>query len=104
MSHDDLVDLDKLADFENKIYAMAKEEFGTDDCLTQKVSVICVDRSRNQPLHYFQVPYSHKAKTEEEKDIILDRLLSNLSIATEAMENYLKIKRFNASFNEKAKK
>ena len=96
MQHDDLVDLNKLAEFENKIYQMAVEEFGVNDCQMNKVSVICVDRSRNRPLHYFQVPYDHKANTEEEKDLVLDRLLTNLSIATEAMESYLKIKRLDA--------
>ena len=94
MSLDDLVDQNKLSEFHDKVYAMARKEFGTDDeGKINKVSVILVDRSRYWPMHYFPVPYDHKAKTEEDKELILDRLLTNMKIATEALDIHLKCMR-----------
>lgn len=102
MSLDDLVDVEKLRDFEEKVYRMAREEFGTDDeGKVNKVQVFCLDRSRYWPQHWFPVPYDHKAKTVEEKERILSCLLTNLSMATEAMDTHLKLMGFDRRLEEK---
>ena len=94
MSLDILVDLEKLAAFEEKVYKMARQEFGTcDEGKINKVAVKLIDRSRYWPMHYFPIPYDHKAKTVEEKDRILELLLTNLSMATDAVDTHLKIMR-----------
>lgn len=92
---DDLVDLEKLRAFQDKIYKMARQEFGTDDeGKINKVSIICVDRSRYWPMHWFPVPYDHKAKTEEDLETILRALLTNVSIAADEMRIHLDIERY----------
>jgi hypothetical protein len=92
MSLDILVDQDKLAAFADKVYEMARKEFGTcDEGKINKVSVMLVDRSRCWPMHYFPVPYDHKAKTAEEKERILDHLLTNAKIATDELHTHMKI-------------
>lgn len=105
MSLNDLVDVEKLRDFEEKVYRMAREEFGTDDeGKTNKVQVFCLDRSRYWPQHWFPVPYDHKAKTVEEKERILSALLTNLSMATEAMDIHLRLMRDERRLEEKRAK
>lgn len=102
MSLDILVDVEKLRDFEEKVYRMAREEFGTDDeGKSNKVQVFCLDRSRHWAMHWFPVPYDHKAKTVEEKERILNNLLVNLSMATEAVDTHLKLMRLDRDFEEK---
>lgn len=102
MSLDDLINVEKLRDFEEKIYRMAREEFGTDDeGKTNKVQVHCLDRTRHLPQHWFPIPYDHKAKTVEEKERIMNNLLVNLSMATEAVDIHLKLMRLDRDFEEK---
>ena len=91
---DDLVDQNKLAAFQDKVYKMAREEFGTDDeGKTNKVNVTCLDRTRFRGVQYFPVPYDHKAKTAEDREEILSKLLINLDIATTEMKIYIDLDR-----------
>lgn len=97
----DLVDPKKLAEFANKVDKMALEEFGLDDCGGYRVTVRVLDRSRHWPMHWFPVPYEHKTESIEELDKCLDRYLTNLSIATEEMDKYLKTRAYEVRRIEK---
>ena len=44
-----------------------------------------IDRTKYWPMHFTQVGYSHKAKTDEDWQRIMDANLINLSIALEDM-------------------
>ena len=91
---DDLVDQKKLAAFQDKVYKMAREEFGTDDeGKINKVQITCLDRTRFRGVQYFPVPYDHKAETAEEREEILSKLLINLGIATSEVKIYIDLER-----------
>ena len=52
-----------------------------------------IDRTKFEPMHYFPVPYEHKMQDIHEQNGRLDTLLSNVSLATEALNTTLKIMR-----------
>lgn len=56
-----------------------------------------IDRTRYEPMHFFTVPYEHKAKTDEEREDILDRHLTNLRMSADRVDNLLKIRRLGRS-------
>lgn len=94
MSLNDLVDLEELGKFGDELYQLARKKFGTDDeGKTSKVQVILLDRTRYQPMHYFPIAYDHKVTTEEELEKIQRDLMTNLSMACDAVRCFLDIRR-----------
>lgn len=100
------VDPKELAEFWEKVYQMAREQFGTDDeGKTSKVKVILIDRSRYEPFHYFPIPYSDPARvtTEVEYDKITETLLTNLKMATDALNTHISCKKYHKFTGDKKK-
>jgi hypothetical protein len=88
---------EQLARFEAKVSAMIRREFGVDADGDPPVQLILVDRTVCESMHYWAVPYKHKAKTQEEKDEIEKTLIVNLKVAADALNNYWKIKQHERS-------
>ena len=102
MSLDDLVDVEKLRAFEDKVYKMARKEFGTDDeGKINKVQVHLVDRTRYRPEHWFPIAYDHKAKTEAAREELLRNLLINLGLSTDAVKLHLDLERMSKREEQK---
>ena len=80
-TEDEKVDENKLRDFQDKVYQMAREEFGTDDeGKSNNVTVFCLDRTRYWPMHWFPVPYDFDPLPPEEEERVLEARLTNLRI------------------------
>lgn len=94
MNMNDFVDQKKLNEFITKVGKMATEEFGYDDCGGNKIEIEVIDRSRYWRSRWFPVPYEHKASSTEELEKCFDRYITNLSIATEEMDKFLKSRRY----------
>lgn len=90
----------KLEAFENKVYKLAKEMFETDDDGDLPVSWMIIDRSRYEPVHFFALPYWHKARTEEERDHILDLCATNVEIASKKLENLFRRRKMDREHRE----
>jgi len=87
----DKVDQAKLGKFADQLKKQLRKEFGTDEeGKTSNVQFLLIDRTRCWPHHYFTIPYDHKTQSRKELDEILDYLLANLKIATEAVSSHLK--------------
>jgi len=94
-TEDEKVDENKLRAFQDKVYQMAREEFGTDDeGKSNNVTVFCLDRTRYWPMHWFPVPYDFDPLPPEEEERVLEARLTNLSLATEEITRHLKMREF----------
>lgn len=88
-----LKDVDKLV----------KTTFGVDADGDPPVDVYCVDRTRYEPWHWFNVPYEHKAKTDAQMDEIEDAVLINLRMAMDAFDRFHTTKEFRRRQKKKSK-
>jgi hypothetical protein len=84
---------DKLVRFDTVIRNAAIEIFGVDvdgDC---PVSISITDRTKYERTHWFKVPHEHKCKTSEEKEHLLDVVLTNLAMASETVKRIMDCRR-----------
>lgn len=100
----DKLDQNKVSEFWTRIYKMADKELGTDDEGDSLVQITVVDRTRCEPLHFMPVPYEHEAKSDEELDRILELRVSNLKVATEALQRDLQKRRYRRERQKDEKK
>jgi predicted Co/Zn/Cd cation transporter (cation efflux family) len=75
--------------FVESVAEKACQKFGVDQDGDCPVNMTFVDRTKFESLQYVPVPYSHKAKTEEEWDEILRAVSLNLTMATHDMDRTL---------------
>ena len=83
----------KVVAFGNRIHDLACRTFGVDEDGDCAVSVNVVDRTRYEGLHWFPVPYEHKAATPDEVAAVEVALLDNLAQAVEAVNRYRGLQR-----------
>ena len=96
----------ELTEFWDMVHQMARERFGTcDEGKINKVKVILLDRSRYEAFHYFPIPYSDPARvtTEAEYDKITETLLTNLKMATDALNTHISCKKYHKFTGDKKK-
>ena len=60
-----------------------EERFGRDEDGDLRVEVMITDRSRQLPLHWFNIPYPWKIETHEERVRALSLAFANVGIAKE---------------------
>ena len=99
-----LVNQKKFWEFQAEVQALALERFGVNDPTDPDempcVQVHLVDRSRNWPMHYSALPYTHRLKVNNRYQDLIDdpkkaelfqlmfrRANSNLAIARRDMDS-----------------
>lgn len=86
-------DLDKWQD---ELDILASKKFGRDQDSDCPVKVYLVDRTKYDSVHWWLVPYHHKAKTEKQLEEIEDALLTNLDTAMKALQVFRDIEKHKA--------
>lgn len=94
MRDDDLLDPEKVSKFWDKIYKMADKEFGLDCDSDSRVQIIVVDRSRRYGIQFRQIAYEHKASSLKELEEIMDSTMSNLKLAMENFQSFLRSREY----------
>lgn len=85
--------------FHEKVNALAKREFGTDDCGECPVEVRVTDRTRYSSNRFMDVPYTHGPKWDGPEILLsdvlqhMDILNVNVSIAHNATSNFMTMMR-----------
>lgn len=85
--------LDGFDEWIEKISEEAKVKFGIDadgDC---PVDILFIDRTKYEPIHWWLVPYEHKAKTTEELDEVETAVANNLETALSKYQRFLMLKK-----------
>ncbi len=85
--------LEGFDEFVCDVIEKAKQQFGIDQDGDCPVNIHFTDRTKFEPLHHFDVPYEHKARTQEDMQEIEDALMSNLSMAMERYRHFLMLKK-----------
>lgn len=83
-------DIDKL---HRIINAIIEAKYGPDPDGDTPIDFRLIDRTNFRPMHYFNVPYEHNAKTEEQTEELLDLLLRNVSIANDALSTHISVRK-----------
>jgi hypothetical protein len=90
----DYLDRDALDSFYDKVREMASTDLGADCDGGVPIDIQIVDRSRYERSHYLHVPYSDKLATKEEAEDLLSCLMTNLSIASEALTQWQRMRKY----------
>jgi regulator of replication initiation timing len=88
------LDRQQIDTFNCQVQDMAASHFGVDCDGDLPVDIRIIDRTRYERSHYLHVPYKDSADTSEEHEAVLDALMTNLSISTEDINRWHRIRRF----------
>lgn len=84
VAEDDIEKLGKI------ILRILEEKYERDCDGSIPVEFDLVDRTRFERMHYFKIPYEHKAKTNDERMRILSLLNSNVHNAARALDQHVR--------------
>jgi hypothetical protein len=90
----DYLDRDALDSFYDNVREMAVNDFGSDTDGDVPIDIQIVDRTRYERNEYLYVPYEDKVNTQEGREVILEALMANLSIASEALTKWQRMRKF----------
>lgn len=79
-------------DFLKAVFLLRKKMLPVNSDGDEIVEIDFVDRRKFERSHYFPIPYQHKASTPEELNDIERDLLTNLSIAHDAVQIFVRCK------------
>jgi len=99
MTITDLLSEDLKAEYLKKCLELAEQMFGRDSDGMLPISLELLDTTRNECLHYEQIPHFYRCQTTQEKEERLQLLLQNVRIATEKLDKEIRIK--NIAFRHK---
>lgn len=83
-----------LDTFDCKVRELAANTFDMDSDGDIPVDIRVIDRTRYERCHYFYIPYEGNADNPAEHESVLDSLMSNLAISTEAINRWHRVRRF----------
>ena len=76
------------------IHTIIRAKYDSDQDGDYPINYNLIDRTKYEPHYYREVPYSHEVKNEEENRFRLECLMDNLQIATERLNSFLKLERY----------
>lgn len=79
----DLINPAEITRLYDDINAIIKDRFGLDDDGDQRIQVLLANRTRELPLHWFNIPYPYKIKDRLEVLRVLHLAHANVGIAME---------------------
>lgn len=80
----------ELSDIIQAIISAKWQEDADNSC---PVEFNLVNRTKYERNHFFNIPYEHKAKTEEQKDECLDIAVINMKIASDVVSRIWRIRK-----------